>query len=174
MVDSVRFGKYRKEGGKGEKDRNRKQGLTSGFSLLPWPPTPEQVLLSQSDDLCLTSSALGQVTCPETSQTVPGAPTHRELGDWKHSGWVCNQVGKGAWPLLPVTAFPEEKLLETRGCGQEAGSGIGEDVAEGITEAASDTPQCQMQPHCSRPIKRTHILGWVGWPPWPCSWGESR
>ena len=81
MVDSVRFGQYRKEGGKREKDRNRKQGLISGFRFLPRPPIPGQVLLSQSDDLCLTSSALGQITCPETSQTVPGAPAHRELGD---------------------------------------------------------------------------------------------
>lgn len=94
-------------------------------------------------------------------------------GDWKHSGWVFNQVGKGAWPLLPVTAFPEEKLLETGRCVQEAGSRIGEDVAEGITEAAPDTSQRQMQPHCSRPIKLMHVLGWVGWPPWPHSWGES-
>ena len=81
MVDSVRFGQYCKEGGKREKDRNRKQGLIRGFSFLPQPPTQGQVLLSQSDDLCLTSSALGQITCPETRQMVPGAPTHRELGD---------------------------------------------------------------------------------------------
>ena len=35
MVDSVRFGKYCKEGGKGEKGRSSKQGLISGFSFLP-------------------------------------------------------------------------------------------------------------------------------------------